>query len=163
MAPSVFLPGETHGQRSQVGYSPQGHKELDTTEVTQHACMLPPSCHFWLRTHMKLPRGFPSLSLSLSLSLWPLGFDVLFLRSSSNSKSSLIPQTVGQPHPIKLRLQNPSPRMSFPSTTDLQKKNKSSPPLKGFINFNLFLLPNLMLPTSTIAIQIHGLNLFHLL
>ena len=28
----VFLPGESHGQRSLVGYSPQGHKEMDTTE-----------------------------------------------------------------------------------------------------------------------------------
>ena len=28
----VFLPGEFHGQRSLVGYSQQGHKELDTTE-----------------------------------------------------------------------------------------------------------------------------------
>ena len=27
----VFLPGESHGQRSLVGYSPWGHKELDTT------------------------------------------------------------------------------------------------------------------------------------
>ena len=26
-----------HGQGSLEGYSPQGHKELDTTEVTQHA------------------------------------------------------------------------------------------------------------------------------
>ena len=30
----VFLPGESHGQRSLVGYSPWGQKELDTTEVT---------------------------------------------------------------------------------------------------------------------------------
>ena len=29
---SVSSPGETHGQRSLEGYSPQGHKELDTTE-----------------------------------------------------------------------------------------------------------------------------------
>jgi len=29
---SVFLPGEFHGQRSLVGYSPQHHKELDMTE-----------------------------------------------------------------------------------------------------------------------------------
>ena len=29
---SVFLPGESHGQRSLVGYSPWGRKELDTTE-----------------------------------------------------------------------------------------------------------------------------------
>ena len=28
----VFLPGESHGQRSLVGYSPQGCKELDMTE-----------------------------------------------------------------------------------------------------------------------------------
>ena len=31
---SVFLPGDSHGQRSLVGYSPEGQKELDTTEVT---------------------------------------------------------------------------------------------------------------------------------
>ena len=29
---SVFLPGESHGQRSLVGYSPGGHKEADMTE-----------------------------------------------------------------------------------------------------------------------------------
>ena len=28
----VFLPGKSHGQRSLVGYSQWGHKELDTTE-----------------------------------------------------------------------------------------------------------------------------------
>ena len=31
----VLLPGESHGQRSLEGYSPWGHKELDTTEATQ--------------------------------------------------------------------------------------------------------------------------------
>jgi len=30
---SVFLPGESHGLRSLVGYSPWGHKESDATEV----------------------------------------------------------------------------------------------------------------------------------
>ena len=30
----VFLPGESHGQRSLVGYSPRGCKESDTTEAT---------------------------------------------------------------------------------------------------------------------------------
>ena len=29
---SIILPGEFHEQRSLVGYSPQGRKELDTTE-----------------------------------------------------------------------------------------------------------------------------------
>ena len=33
------LPGQSHGQRSLVGYSPWGHKESDTTEVTQHKRM----------------------------------------------------------------------------------------------------------------------------
>ena len=31
---SSILPGESHGQRILEGYSPWGHKELDTTEVT---------------------------------------------------------------------------------------------------------------------------------
>ena len=31
---SVFLPGESHIQRNLAGYSPQGHKESDTTEAT---------------------------------------------------------------------------------------------------------------------------------
>ena len=30
----VFLPGESHGQRSLVNYGPWGHKESDTTEAT---------------------------------------------------------------------------------------------------------------------------------
>ena len=32
----VFLPGESHGQRSLVGYSPWGRKELDMTERLTH-------------------------------------------------------------------------------------------------------------------------------
>ena len=31
----VFLPGESRGQRSLVGYSPWGHTESDMTEATQ--------------------------------------------------------------------------------------------------------------------------------
>ena len=38
----VFLPGESHEQKSLEGYSPWGHKELDRTEVTEQACT-----HFW--------------------------------------------------------------------------------------------------------------------
>ena len=32
----VFLPGEFHGQRSLVNYSPWGRKESDTTERLTH-------------------------------------------------------------------------------------------------------------------------------
>ena len=35
----VFFPDEFHGQRSLSGYSPQGCKELDMTEVTEHTYM----------------------------------------------------------------------------------------------------------------------------
>ena len=33
----LFLPEKSHGQSSLVGYSPQGLKESDTTEATEHA------------------------------------------------------------------------------------------------------------------------------
>ena len=34
---SPLLPGESHGQRSVVDYSPWGHRESDMTEATEHA------------------------------------------------------------------------------------------------------------------------------
>ena len=56
----VFLPGEFHGQRSLVGYSPWGHKESDTTEVTEHARRV--LSFIWL-----IPYAFGP-----TLCLWPL-------------------------------------------------------------------------------------------
>ena len=39
MAPTpVFLPGESHGQRSLAGYSPRGRKESDVSEYTHTVC-----------------------------------------------------------------------------------------------------------------------------
>ena len=35
---SVYFPAESHGQRSLEGCSPWGHKELGTTEATEHVC-----------------------------------------------------------------------------------------------------------------------------
>ena len=32
----VFLPGESHGQKSLAGYNPLGRKESDMTEATEH-------------------------------------------------------------------------------------------------------------------------------
>ena len=37
---SMLLPGDFHGQRSLEGYSPWGHKELDTTEAN-HSILSP--------------------------------------------------------------------------------------------------------------------------
>ena len=42
----VFLPGESHGQRSTAGYSPQGRQESDMTELLSV-------------THSSLEEGFP--------------------------------------------------------------------------------------------------------
>ena len=36
---SSILPGESHGQRNLVGYSPWHCTELDTTESAQRVCM----------------------------------------------------------------------------------------------------------------------------
>ena len=43
----LFLPGESHGQRSLVGYSLWGHRESDTTEATErvHAEVLSKPVH----------------------------------------------------------------------------------------------------------------------
>ena len=32
----VFLPGKSHGQRGLLGYSPQGKKKSDMTEMIEH-------------------------------------------------------------------------------------------------------------------------------
>ena len=32
----VFFPGESHGQRRLAGYNPEGLKDSDSTEATQH-------------------------------------------------------------------------------------------------------------------------------
>ena len=53
----VFLPGESHGQRSLVGYSSQGRKEWDTTERLHF--------HFHYRfTKMLCPSGSGESSYS---------------------------------------------------------------------------------------------------
>src|SRR5574340_1103377 len=42
----VFLPGESHGQRSLAGYSPWGCKESDTTERLAHTHIL--TATYWM-------------------------------------------------------------------------------------------------------------------
>ena len=43
---SSILPGESHGQGSLVGYSPWGHRELDTTGAPEHKHCF--SSHTWM-------------------------------------------------------------------------------------------------------------------
>ena len=52
----VFMPGESHGQRSLAGYSPMGCTDLDTTEATYHACM------HWRRQWQPTPVFMPGES-----------------------------------------------------------------------------------------------------
>ena len=48
----VFLPGESHGQRSLANYSPRGHKESDTTERLSHT-YAHTYTHTYMRTHTR--------------------------------------------------------------------------------------------------------------
>ena len=64
----VFLLGESCGQKSLVGCCPWGHTELDTTEVTQHACM-----HWrrkWQLTPVFLPGESQGQRSLLGCCLW---------------------------------------------------------------------------------------------
>ena len=44
---SVLLPRESHGQRSLLGHSPEGHRELDTAEATEKAHMRIHTHTYW--------------------------------------------------------------------------------------------------------------------
>ena len=60
----VFLPGESHGQRSLAGHGPWGRKESDTTEATKQARTVGPGRH---RLPCPLSRlSYPPLGPSLS-------------------------------------------------------------------------------------------------
>ena len=50
---AVFLPGESHGQRSLVVYNPWGHKESDTTEPLTLTFTCKARGTFWAMHHEK--------------------------------------------------------------------------------------------------------------
>ena len=54
----VFFPGESHGKRSLVGYSPSCYKESDTTEVTYQTR---------LKQHLHSPPSFSRIGNFLKL------------------------------------------------------------------------------------------------
>ena len=79
-----FSPGESHGQRSLVGYSPRGHKELGTTEPLTPWIRGPtkPQSLSWLQAY--------SLS-SLMLSATPSVSKIPFLQGSWLLSGNLSP------------------------------------------------------------------------
>ena len=66
----LFLPGESHGQRSLAGYSPWGHKELDTSEWW--TCIYTHKYSFGLSGAQLLKMGGQSLrNVRISFSRFP--------------------------------------------------------------------------------------------
>ena len=64
----VFLPGQSHGQRSLASYSPWCHKEADTTEATNTPETLLESQKRWIRK--KLLEETKNEQMVQSLFLW---------------------------------------------------------------------------------------------
>ena len=67
----VFLPGESHGQRSLAGYSLWSGEESDTTEAAWHICTVVPFLIFWGITYCFLQQlhQFPHLPTVYQCSL----------------------------------------------------------------------------------------------
>ena len=66
----VFVPGESHGRRNLVGYSPWGRTELDTTEATWQQQQQPYIyiCNtFWVYTHSLSFMRISPLAFSYSM------------------------------------------------------------------------------------------------
>ena len=91
----IFLPGESHGQRSLAGYSPWRHSQ---TGLSQQACMLQPqsSTRTALLTQQKAldPNSFPSFSWPNATHLSALNANVASSRHVlMPSNRSVLPST----------------------------------------------------------------------
>ena len=61
----IFLLGESHGERSLVGYSPKGRKELDTAEVTMHIRYLKYCKSDWKKMVLHFCVAYLTMSLGI--------------------------------------------------------------------------------------------------
>ena len=60
----VFLPRESHGQKSLGDYSPYGYEELDMIEVTENAPkneVLGGICNFWDSLVAQMVKNLPTI------------------------------------------------------------------------------------------------------
>ena len=62
----VFLPGESHGWRSLVSYSPQGHKELDMTERLHFTSLSTSLAYLSLSKDMRVGKSDENRKLEVS-------------------------------------------------------------------------------------------------
>ena len=118
----VFLPGEFHGQRSLVGYSPWSHGELDTTQrLSAHSLQSHSECRiseFWITApsvhtvRLLQASGF----ISINRSIQNLVFYVFLLKDTwvtiycsfvtiqqQHSNSGLNPADLTHPSPFAHR------------------------------------------------------------
>ena len=72
----IFLPGECWGQKSLVGYGPQGHKELNMTEATRCILTRYTICSFDMYRHREM----------ITVVIWDIDF---FQESLFSSKQGL--------------------------------------------------------------------------
>ena len=88
----VFLPGEFHGQRGLVGYSPWGCKELYTTDFVTNTftCVCVCVCVF-------LPPG-GEWKISSLFQLTPLAWEVRVLPTILTGRGGTADQLLAQPH-----------------------------------------------------------------
>ena len=86
----VFLPGEFHGQRGLVGYSPWGCTELYTTDVTTNTFTCVCVCVF-------LPPG-GEWKISSLFQLTPLAWEVRVLPTVLIGRGGTADQLLAQPH-----------------------------------------------------------------
>ena len=69
----VFLPGESHGQKSLVGYSPWGHKESDTTErLSTHTHVNSGHGNVWTVQTRGWIFTFHLVNFNTNCHMWPL-------------------------------------------------------------------------------------------
>ena len=78
----VFLPGKSHGQRSLVGHSPWGRRELDTTEhLSTHATSMLCVIHKSISKISRKLRHSPRPRLQTQISNWldkPIKFNMFY-------------------------------------------------------------------------------------
>ena len=84
----VFLPGESHRQRSLAGYSPWGHKELDTTKRLTLSLSASISSSSASRSQMQTI-GWLALPFDLQFVLWSQQHLRLFGETSASTQPFL--------------------------------------------------------------------------